>query len=837
MELFISNYIVEIGFLDVAIVMIIFLAVFIYIKIKLARTGKITRSLNMIVLQVFVPREAEEQSQNKGEKEKENISVMEQLFASLSNIREEMLKKIIYGPFYLSFEIATPVDSNEIFFYISVPKKFQSIIEKQIHSFYADAEITQIEDYNIFVPNGGSAASYMMLKSDDIFPIKTYQNLEADPLSNITNALSKIPIGEGAALQFVIKPSGNSWQHESKERMKLMQKGKGFGEQRRSSLFLKMIKEFIGLMNTGAKSAEDQQKEEARVNLTPAQEETMKAVEAKSTKVGFETNIRLVTSAQTKEKAEDLLRGLENSFSQFNSPNSNSLNVKETFLNKAGALNKTIYNFIFRNFENKRKIILNTEELSSLFHFPISSTATPQVKWLKAKQAPAPSDISNDGLILGHNTHRGEDKMIKIEREDRRRHMYIIGQTGTGKSGFLGELIRQDIQNGEGLCVIDPHGDLVEDALGCIPKERAEDVILFDPSNVQKPMGLNLLEYDENYPEQKTFVINEMIKIFDKLYDLKSTGGPMFEQYMRNAMLLIMDDPASGSTLIEISKVLADEEFRKYKLSKCKNFTVKNFWEKEAQKAGGEAALANMVPYITSKLTQFISNDTMRPIIGQQKSSINFREIMDSKKILLVNLSKGKIGEMNAYLLGLVIVGKILVSSLSRTDIPQEERKDFYFYIDEFQNFTTDSISTILSEARKYRLSLNIAHQFLGQLPEEIQKSVFGNVGSMISFRIGPEDAEFMAKQYKPVFNEQDLINIDNFNAYVKLMIKGTISQGFNMATYPPQKGNVEIAEAVRQLSILKYGKDKEMIEREIVERSEVGAKPTVQSSIRKPNL
>ncbi|MCK5475850.1 MAG: TraM recognition domain-containing protein, partial [Candidatus Pacebacteria bacterium] len=379
--------------------------------------------------------------------------------------------------------------------------------------------------------------------------------------------------------------------------------------------------------------------------------------------------------------------------------------------------------------------------------------------------------------------------------------------------------------NGEGVCVIDPHGDLVEDALSNIPKHRAEDVVLFDPSIIQKPMGLNLLEYDENYPEQKTFVINEMIKIFDKLYDLKSTGGPMFEQYMRNAMLLIMDDPESGSTLIEISKVLADEEFRKYKLSKCKNFTVVNFWEKEAQKAGGEAALANMVPYITSKLTQFISNDTMRPIIGQQKSSINFREIMDNKKILLVNLSKGKIGEMNAYLLGLVIVGKLLVASLSRTDIPQEQREDFYFYIDEFQNFTTDSISTILSEARKYRLSLNIAHQFLGQLPEDIQKSVFGNVGTITSFRIGPEDAEFMSKQFAPVFNEQDLINIDNFNAYTKLMIKGTISQGFNMATYPPKKGSPEIAEAVRQLSILKYGKDRQVVEREIQERSKIKSK------------
>jgi len=827
MSIQIANYIIELSFLSVIIFILLLIAIaLVYVKMKIASAGKITRSLNMIVLQISVPKKIDKQSQDKSDDQKEYISVMEQLFASLSNIREEMAKRIIYGPFYLSFEIATPIDSNEIFFYVSVPKKFQSIIEKQINSFYQDAEIKRVDDYNIFVPNGGSAASYMTLNRRYIFPIKTYRHLENDPLSSITGALSKIPIGEGAALQVIVKPIGNVWQKESREAIKTMQKGKGFeGNYSEASFAVKALKEFMNIILAGNKTGEERKQEEIQVKLTPAQEEIIKSVEEKSSKIGFETNVRLVTSASTKERAQALLKELENSFTQFNAPDLNSFKITETFFDKAKFLNRTIYNFIFRNFEKKRRVILNTEEMASIFHFPIATTDTPQVKWLRAKQAPTPSNILSDGLILGHNTYRGDDTVIKIGREDRRRHLYAIGQTGTGKSAFLGELIKQDIKNGEGVCVIDPHGDLVEDVLSCVPKERVEDVILFDPSNIQKPIGLNLLEYDENYPEQKTFVINEMIKIFDKLYDLKTTGGPMFEQYMRNAMLLIMDDPASGSTLIEISKVLADANFRKYKLSKCDNYIVKNFWEKEAEKAGGEAALANMVPYITSKLNQFVTNDTMRPIIGQQKSSINFREIMDNKKILLVNLSKGKIGEMNAYLLGLIIVGKILISSLSRTDIPQEERKDFYLYIDEFQNFTTDSISTILSEARKYRLVLNIAHQFLGQLPEEIQKSVFGNVGTIVSFRIGPEDAEFMAKQFTPVFNEQDLINIDNYNAYVKLMINGTVSQGFNMATYPPIKGSAEMAENVKQLSMLKYGKDREVIERDIMNRSEIKPK------------
>lgn len=785
--------------------------------IRIRNSGKITRSLNMVILQVSVSKKLEQKEKSGSEERKQYIGVMEQLFASLSEIREPMLTRFLYGPFYMSFEISTPIDSHEIFFYVGVPKKFLGIVEKQIHSFYPDANIVKINDYSVFVPQGSAAGSYMTLKRNFVFPVKTYMTLEADPLSSITSALSKIPLGEGAAFQLVLRPAGGLWREKSRNAIKLMQKGKGYEGESGSSDTLGALRFLWDIM---AYSDKKNEAEEKPANLTPAQQETIKTVEAKAAKVGFEANVRLVTSAPTKEMAENLLRQLENSFAQFNAPDSNGFRIVETFLGKAHFLNRTIYNFIFRSFDNDRKILLNTEELASIFHFPIGTTETPQINWQKSKQAPAPSALPADGLVIGHNDYRGEETIVRIGREDRRRHMYIIGQTGTGKSGFLGTMIRQDIMNGEGVCVIDPHGDLIEEALEAIPRERAEDVILFDPSNMERPMGLNLLEYDPRYPEQKTFVINEMIKVFDKLYDLSKTGGPMFEQYMRNAMLLIMDDPDSGSTLIEISKVLSDAQFRKYKLSKCKNAIVRDFWQKEAEKAGGEAALANMVPYITSKLTQFISNDTMRPIIGQQKSSLDFRDIMDSRKILLVNLSKGRIGETNAYLLGLVLVGKILISSLSRTDIPQEERKDFYLYVDEFQNFTTDSISTILSEARKYRLCLTLAHQFLGQLPEDIQKSVFGNVGTVCSFRVGPSDAEFLAKQFSPVFSEQDLINIDNFNLYAKLMINGMVSQGFDMKTYPPTRGDRELAADIKQLSFLKYGRDRETVEREILERT-----------------
>jgi len=386
----------------------------------------------------------------------------------------------------------------------------------------------------------------------------------------------------------------------------------------------------------------------------------------------------------------------------------------------------------------------------------------------------------------------------------------------------------QDILNGEGVCLMDPHGDLIEDVISRVPPERAEDVILFSPADMERPLALNLMEYDPRYPEEKTFVINEMINIFDKLYDLKSTGGPIFEQYMRNAMMLVMSHPESGSTLMEIPRVLADPEFRKMKLEKCPDHTVVDFWRKEAEKAGGDAALANVVPYITSKLTQFISNDTMRPIIGQQTSSFNFRDVMDKQKILLVDLSKGQIGEMNSHLLGMIIVGKILMAALSRADMPEDKRKDFYLYIDEFQNFTTDSICSILSEARKYGLNLIIAHQYIGQLVKNqdtsIRDAVFGNVGSWISFKIGTDDAEAIEKEFSPTFNQFDLINIEKYTAYVKLLIDNTASRPFSMGSPWPLAGieREDMSFKIKNLSRLKFGQDRQIIEASIKKRTSI---------------
>jgi hypothetical protein len=741
---------------------------------------------------------------------------MEQLLMTLSNLREKksFFARFLYDEPYIALEIANPSGNEEIFFYISVPKKFRDSIEKQVHSYFPNASMEKIPDYTIFYPGSFTSSAALGLKHSFALPILTYENMDVDPLGEISNALSKLQTeNEGAAIQIILRPAGKSWKKTGLGIAHRMQQGKQLKDAHSNSMAIELGKGMVQVVVQN-KPTDQIMKKEA-VQLTPEEQELVKRIETKSNKAGFRTNIRLVASAMSEQRADEILSHLENAFSQFENNGVNYFSVKKRVKTK-----KTVFDYIFRNFDEENSIILSTEEIASIFHFPISTTETPKIKWLKAGAAPPPLNIPKDGIALGYNDYRGTKTEIRIADNDRRRHLYTIGQTGAGKSNFLQEMAKQDAKNGKGFCFIDPHGDAIEDILTAIPKERAEDVIVFDPSDMERPFGLNMLEYDPSHPEQKTFVINEMIGIFDQLYDLKATGGPMFEQYVRNAMLLIMEDPESGSTLMEISKVLADEDFRKMKLAKCKNPVVADFWLKEAEKAGGEAALANMVPYITSKLTTFVSNDMMRPIIAQQKSTLNFREIMDSGKILLVKLSKGKIGEINAHLLGMVIVGKILMNALARGDMPEDQRRDFYLYLDEFQNVTTGSIAQILSEARKYRLCLIIAHQFIGQLKEEISKAVFGNVGSIATFRVGPEDAEFLVKQFEPIFAASDLVNVDNYNCFARILVNGELSKPFNIKTYPPTKGDQEAANYLKELSRLKYGRDAAIVNREIMERA-----------------
>ncbi len=786
------------------------------VKSVLGYRAIINRSMNEDLEMIRVSKQqGTEQNTQNPDLWKEEIGPMEQLLTSFAQLRNRKFswKTIFYGKPTIALEIANPSDDEEILFFVAVPRKFRSALEKQIHSYFPDSMIEKVKDYTIFSPGSYTAMGIVKLAKSSALPIKTYEMMDNDPFNEITNAFSKLSEkGEGASIQIILQDPGKSWRSKGKKIAHEMQQGKQLKDAQ-GGFVNEAIKE-VG-KGLGPKQTNQPQSEKV-VQLTPEEQELIKSIETKTAKVGFMVNIRLIASAETQERAEEILSHIENAFSQFENPGVNYFKVQRI----GSKSKKQAFNYIFRAFNDEYAVLLGVEEISSIFHFPISTTETPKIKWLKSGSAQPPTDIPKEGIFIGTNNYRGVETKIFLSDNDRRRHMYIIGQTGTGKSTILEEMAKQDIKKGNGMCYIDPHGEAIEHVMTAIPKERAEDVIYFDPSDTERPFGLNMLEYDENKPEEKTFVVNEIINIFDALYDLKATGGPMFEQYMRNAMLLIMDDVESGATLMEIPKVLADENFRKMKLSKCKNETVKTFWIEEAEKAGGEAALANMVPYITSKLTPFLSNDMMRPIISQQKSTLDFREIMDTQKILLINLSKGKIGETNSHLLGMIIVGKILMAALGRVDIPEDDRKDFYMYIDEFQNVTTDSIAQILSEARKYRLGLILAHQFIGQLSEDISKAVFGNVGSLAAYRVGPEDAEFLQKQFEPVFTAQDLINVDNYNYFGRLLLNGKSTAPFNIAAPFPTKGSTDIIEPIKELSRLKYGRDRDIIEQEVAARS-----------------
>jgi hypothetical protein len=802
----------------------------------LRRRAIAPRILNSVTLEISVPKENfnNNQEQEPQKEEKDIIGIAEQFFSTISQSTGDEFKHLFGIHDYISLEISA--HQKKILFYINVPKKLQALVEKQLHGQYPRAQIDLVKGYNIFTPNSFVAAAELDTQKSFVYPIRTYKVMESDPMNSITNSLSKLTQEEGAAIQIVISPANPNWQHKPRKYALEIQQGRNPNVVT-APMWQKILNGTFRLLgqavnefffkktNTPERQTYlDTSGYNKPIQLTPMQQDMVKKFEEKSSRPGYKVNVRLISSSTDQQSANANLNNILGSFMQYSMPPFNGFRVVKR------KTRKVIIDYIFRAFHNN-KLILNTEELASLWHLPTRYTETPNIKWLQSKKASAPVNVPESGVLLGRNIYRGTETKIFIERDDRRRHVYIIGRTGTGKTELLKNMAIQDIRNGEGICVVDPHGDLVEDILEYVPKERADDVILFEPFDMDRPMGLNMLEVKS--PEQKDFAIQEMIAIFYKLFPPEMIG-PMFEHNMRNVMLTLMEDKQYPGTIADIPRMFTDTDYQKYKLSKVKDPIVRAFWEKEMAKTS-DFHKSEMLGYLISKVGRFVENEMMRNIIGQPQSSFDFRKVMDEGKILLINLSKGKTGEVNAKLLGLIVVSKLQMAALSRADLPENKRRDFYLYVDEFQNFVTDSFATILSEARKYRLNLIMAHQFLSQLniqkegssalDTRMQDAVFGNAGTMISFRIGVEDAEILGKEFAPVFNEFDLVNIDRYNAYIKLMIKGTASRPFNMGTYPkPENANVEMARLVRDLSRLKFGRPRSEIERDVLERTKLGA-------------
>jgi hypothetical protein len=781
---------------------------------------KVRRALDLILFTVDPQAHGEREKQDSSRHQLGQIlSSSEQLYAGLVSL--------ISKDEGFSLEIAVPEGTEAAILYLAVPRHKKDLAERLISSVFPNARIEEERgDYNIFNYEGHHAAAYATQADTPAYAIKTPEMFEHDPMNVLLAAFAKIAKhGEGAGLQIIVSSEGDRYNHHYKKMLRRLEKGKTL--HRALAVPESAIGEALYDMGHMMLKSEAQIKDEKdRSFRRQADKVAGEEIDRKlKSRVG-PTIIRLVASAASRDRADAILENLISPFNQYDSPKGNRLIFKRV---SNWSISSFLRDYTFRIFDSSYAMPLSLSEVTSIFHFTAERVHTSrELKRSFAKQAPAPVEMPGDGITVGLNRYGAEDRPVQFGASDRLRHCYVIGQTGTGKTGLLKNMIIQDIKNGDGVAFIDPHGNDIEDVLAAIPPERAKDVIYFDPAYTGRPMGLNMLEYDRSKPEMKTFVVDEVYGIFRKLYaDVPEAFGPMFEQYYRNAVQLVVEDPDSGSTFVEIPRVFADTAFRNLKLSKCQNPIIVQFWKKIAEQAQGDPSLENVAPYITSKFDVFLTNDIMRPIVSQEKSAFDFREIMDEKKIFLANLSKGRLGDRNTSLLGLILVSKFLQAAFSRVDT-KGALPVFYLYIDEFQNFATPSIGTILSEARKYKLSLVIAHQFIAQLDEKIRDAVVGNVGTKVAFRVGTTDAEFLEKQFQPTFSQQDLENLPNRHAVCALLVNGVPARPFSLQTANLPPFDFSRVAPVKELSYRTYGRDREEVEAEMRKKFEAsyGMKP-----------
>ncbi|MGH7196181.1 MAG: type IV secretory system conjugative DNA transfer family protein [Candidatus Saccharimonadales bacterium] len=814
-----------------------FLLLFLYVGYwqyrKVLREAKnYERGLKMVPLLIHLPPSSDDieaGGRDARDIAEEAISQAQTMYNIISSTATKGFKSKLYGQRHLAFEIVA--SRGLIHYYVVVPLVLLDVIRQAVIAAYPTARLEECEEHNIFSPVGkisGTIGGELTLRKEFSFPIATYQETKRDAMQAILNALSTLTKEDGAAVQILLRPAHEKWTKTSLARAGKIRKDKGVKSGVASVLSMKDLAEALWKPpETKDVKPEDKQ-------LSSLEQAIVDAVEDKTRYPGYEILIRIIASSNTAVRSQAILKNIVAAFSLFDSPSKNGFKFS-----LAKNVEQFATSFIFRFFPQEiSQSVLNSVELATIFHFPDQrNTPTSQVQRQASKQVDGPSQMLDQGVLFGYNLFRGVKKEIRLGDTDRRRHVYIIGQTGTGKSGLLENLALQDMLDGKGFAFVDPHGDSAERLLGMVPKERVEDVIYFSPGDMDHPMGLNLFEYKT--PDQRDFLVQEAIAMLYRLYDPGHTGiiGPRYENWFRNAALTIMSDPA-GTSFIDVPQVFNDNDFAKEKLKHVTNQVVLDFWNKEMAQTS-DYHKSEVLGWFVSKFGAFLSNDMMRNIIGQTKSSFDLREIMDNKKILLVNLSKGKTGELNSQLLGMIFVMKFQVAAMSRSDIPEEERVDFSLYVDEFQNFATESFETILSEARKYRLSLILANQFMTQLSDKIREAVIGNVGTVISGRIGTTDAELMAKRFTPTFDAEDLTKLPNFETVATVMINNVPSAPFSMSLIPPLgKPNPQLATALKRLSYAKYGRPRANVERDIFKRLRAGddARSARQGALKRPS-
>ena len=794
---------------------ILLLAIIFSSKIsKLRKANKYERSLKMVALLIHLPPTTDDidaGSRDERDIANEAISKAQVMYSILASTNLKGFKARLYGERHFSFEITAK--DGFIRYYAIVPSELKETVKQAIQSAYPTARVAETKEDNIFKGGGGMksiAGAELILNKDYYLPIATYEDTKRDAQMALLNALSNVGQDEGATVQILFRPAQNNWSDKAKQYVESTQKGEK----------TKTVGAGIGTLAMDIIRAPfevpgEHEKTEQKI-VTNIKQNELDAIMNKMKYPAFETLIRIVASSKTQARSEAIMSGIVASFSQFNSAEFNGFQI-----NTMNEPKKLAVDYTFRFFPLRtRTNILNSVELASIFHLPEQSAIpSSSVERQLVKQVDGPAKLATEGLFLGTNEYRGNKKPIYLQEKDRRRHMYVIGQTGMGKSVFLENLAFQDMCDGRGFAFIDPHGDAVEALLKRVPEERIDDVIYFDPADIEHPVGMNMFEYTTE--DQKDFIVQEGISMLQSLFDPQNQGffGPRGQHMFRNAALLLMSDP-TGATFIDIPQCFTDPEFVKSKLKYVTDKAVYDYWTKEFPASQKSSDAGEVITWFSSKWGPFIANTIMRNTLGQVKSGFNIREIMDNKKIFLVNLSKGRLGDINANLLGMIFVMKFQQAAMSRQDIPEDERKDFCLYVDEFQNFATDSFESILSEARKYRLNLIVANQFMTQLTEKIREALLGNVGTIVCGRIGVTDAELMVKAFSPTFTAEDLTKTPNFAAVTKVMMFDMPSAPFTISLPPPMgEPNDQLMESLKVYSATKYAKTRAEVEQEIQDR------------------
>ena len=781
---------------------------------KLRKSKRYERSLKMVPFLIHLPPTTDDidgGGRDKRDITEEAISKAGVMYSIIASTLAKGYKTKIYGQKHFSFEIIAR--DGFIRYYIMVPSVLKETVRQAIQSAYPTARLEERKEENIFKGGGGVnavAGAELSLNKDYYLPIATYEDTKRDAQMAMLNALSNVHKDEGAAVQILFRPAQKNWSDKAKQYIEDIQKGK------KTKSFGANIGDLaIDLIRAPWEVPEEHQKDES-TTISSIKQDEITAITNKIRYPAFETLIRVIASSATEPRSEAIMGGIVSAFSQFNSPELNGFKV-----NVMKEPKKLAVDYVFRFFPvRNRSTILNSIELASIFHLP-EQNAIPnsQVERQLTKQVDGPARLATEGVLLGTNEFRGNKKPIYLDDDNRRRHMYVIGQTGMGKSVFLENIAFQDMCDGRGFAFIDPHGDAVEALLQRVPEERIDDIIYFDPADIEHPVGMNMFEFTSE--DQKDFIVQEGISMLQSLFDPQNQGffGPRGQHMFRNAALLLMADPA-GATFIDIPQCFTDPEFVKSKLKYVTDKAVYDYWTKEFPASQKSSDAGEVITWFASKWGPFISNTIMRNTLGQVKSGFNIREIMDNKKIFLVNLSKGRLGDINANLLGMIFVMKFQQAAMSRQDIPESERQDFCLYVDEFQNFATDSFESILSEARKYRLNLIVANQFMTQLTDKIREALLGNVGTIICGRVGVTDADLMVKAFTPTFTAEDLTKTPNHAAICKVMMFGMPSAPFTMNLPAPMgEPNDDLMRTLKVYSATKFSKTRAEVEAEIQAR------------------